>query len=158
MPVTYGRNLTRLGRASSLRTTTVLEKASVPHSAKSDVFLSYQRRDESIAVSLAAALDTANFNVYIDIHDETLSPGDRNLESALVTAIENSDTMVITVSDNTQMSWWVPWEIGVSTPSSKPKAMYKPRTLNPLPDYLAKLIRLENAGEVSRWINASRGS
>ena len=155
MPVTYGRNLTRVGRATSLRTTTVLEKAYVPHSAKSDVFLSYQRRDENVAVGLAAALDTANFNVYIDVHDDTLSPGDRNLESALLTAIANSDTMVIIVSDNTQMSWWVPWEIGVSTPSNKPKAMYKPRALNPLPDYLANLRRLETAGEASRWINAN---
>ena len=108
MPVTYGRNLTRLGRAASLRTTIVLEKAYVPHSEKSDVFISYQRRDEAVAVDLAADLDTARFNVYIDVHDDTLSPGDRNLESALLTAIANSDTMVVIVSDNTQSSWWVP--------------------------------------------------
>ena len=155
MPVTYGRNLTRLGRAASLRTTTVLEKAYVPHSEKSDVFISYQRRDEAVAVDLAADLDTARLNVYIDVHDDTLSPGDRNLESALLTAIANSDMMVVIVSDNTQSSWWVPWEIGVSTPSNKPKAMYKPRALKPLPDYLAKLKRLENAGEARRWINAN---
>ena len=43
------------------------------------------------------------------------------------TAITKADTMLIVVSDDTQDSWWVPWEIGVSTPLGTPKAMYKPQ-------------------------------
>ena len=71
-----------------------------------------------------------------------------------MTAIDNSNTMVIVVSDETQGSWWVPWEVGVSTPSGKPKALYKPQANRTLPEYLKKLKRLWNAAEADSWVTA----
>lgn len=152
MPITYGRNLARLSQPDFLRRHPILEKAYTSHSEKSDVFLSYHRRDQDTAFGLAATLNDLGRNVYIDIHDSTLNPGDVNLENALLTAIRNSDTMVIIISDNTQASWWVPWEIGVSTPSRKPKALFKPTASKALPDYLARLKRLVSSTAVNRWV------
>ena len=78
------------------------------------------------------------------------------MDDALVTAISKSDTMIVVVSDETQVSWWVPWEIGVSTPSRKPKAMYKPQTYKSLPTYLEKLPRLRNSSEANMWVLGHR--
>ena len=65
---------------------------------------------------MAQYLDLQGIRVFIDVHDYTLAPGQGDLDGALMTAIDNSNTMIIVVSDKTQASWWVPWEVGVSTP------------------------------------------
>ena len=116
MPITYGMTLAKSWGAQRMRGT-VLMKAYVPHTEKSEVFLSYQHADQGTALELAADLDRRGRCVFIDVYDDTLLPGNRDLDDALMTAITNADTMVIIISDETQGSWWVPWEIGVSTPS-----------------------------------------
>ena len=156
MPITYGRNLARTWGAAQ-RSGTVLMKAYTTHTEVTDVFLSYRHTDQATAWELAHYLDLRGIRVFIDVHDNTLAPGQGDLDDALMTAIDNSNTMIIVVSDKTQGSWWVPWEIGVSTPSGKPKAMYKPQASGPLPDYLERLKRLRNSEEAESWVTAFRG-
>ena len=158
MPITYGINLTKLWGSGEqrLQNTMILMKAYTAYSEKSDVFLSYQRSDQGVALNLAKDLDRLGRSVYIDVHDDTLIPGDYNLDNALIKAIGNADTMVVVVSDDTQGSWWVPWEIGVSTPFGKPKAMYRPLVNKPLPLYLQKLERLSTATSANQWIVQSK--
>ena len=127
-------------------------RAYTSHTEKSDVFLSYQHADQAVALALAVDLDNMNRRVFIDVHDETLLPGQADLDKALVTAINCSNAMIVVVSDATQESWWVPWEIGVSTPSGMPKAMYRPRATCPLPEYLEKLEALESSLAVNIWL------
>ncbi len=129
-------------------------KAYTTHKEESEVFLSYKRADQATALILAKGLDQKGRRVFIDVHDDTLAPGQEDLDDALLTAISKSDTMVVIVSDETQWSWWVPWEIGVSTPFRKPKAMYKPQTDKPLPTYLKKLRRLRNSSEANLLVFA----
>ena len=76
------------------------------------------------------------------------------MDDALLTAISKSDTMIVIVSDETQGSWWAPWEIGVSTPFGLPKGMYKPQTNKLLPTYLRKLRRLGNSSQANLWVFA----
>ena len=153
MPITFGMNLAKSW--DDMRWSgTVMMKAYTTHTEESEVFLSYRHADQSTALGLANDLDRQGRRVYIDVHDDTLVPGQRDLDDALVTAIDNSDTMIVIVSDETQGSWWVPWEIGVSTPSDKPRAMYKPQTYRPLPAYLEKLKRLRNSTEANSWVTA----
>ena len=153
MPITYGKNLAKSWGDALKWSGTVLMKAYTTHTEVSDVFLSYRHTDKSTAWGLAQYLDLQGIRVFIDVHDNTLAPGQGDLDDALMTAIDNSNTMIIVVSDKTQGSWWVPWEIGVSTPSGKPKAMYKPQANRPLPDYLEKLKRLRNLEEAIRgWL------
>ena len=155
MPITYGMNLAKSwGELHS--SGTVLMKAYTTHTEQSEVFLSYKHADQSTALGLANDLDQKGRRVFIDVHDDTLMPGHRDLDDALVTAISKSETMIIIVSDETQGSWWVPWEIGVATPSRKPKAMYKPQTNKSLPTYLEKLPRLRNSSEANVWVFGHR--
>ena len=156
MPITYGKNLARSPVA--LRGSgTLLMKAYTTHAEVSDVFLSYQHTDKATAWSLARYLDLQGIRVFIDVHDDTLAPGQGDLDDALMTAIDNSKTMIIIVSHKTQDSWWVPWEVGVSTPSGIPKALYKPQAYGVLPDYLEKLKRLWDLSEADSWVAASAG-
>ena len=154
MAITYGRNMARLGVARQLMST-VLMKAYTAHNQQSDIFVSYQHNDQATALTLAKEL-SKSWNVYIDILDDTLFPGDSNVDEALVEAIGNAATMLIVVSDDTQKSWWVPWEIGVSTPSGKPRALYKPTAKQPLPDYLEKLERLQSSLAAFIWLLKNR--
>ena len=151
MSITYGSTLTR-SWGGTQRLGNVLMKAHTTHTDESDVFLSYQHSDQPMALDLARDLDRMGKRVFIDVHDDTLLPGQPDLDDALVTAIGRSHTMIVIVSDDTQHSWWVPWEIGVSTPSRKPKALYKPQANQPLPRYLEKLPRLQNSMAVDVWI------
>ena len=125
MPITYGMSLAKSWGARQW-SGTVLMKAYTTHLEESEVFLSYRHSDKATAWDLAHDLDRRGRRVFIDVHDDTLVPGQENLDDALVTAIDNARTMIIVVSDKTQGSWWVPWEIGVSIPFGKPRAMYKP--------------------------------
>lgn len=118
------------------------------------MFVSYQHSDQDTALELAKDLDRRGRRVFIDVHDDTLVPGQKDLDDALVTAILKSDTMIVVVSDETQKSWWVPWEIGVSTPFHRPKALYKPRAFRALPTYLEKLRRLQDSAEANSWVVA----
>lgn len=155
MAITYGRNMARLGVARQL-TSTVLMRSYTTHNQQSDVFLSYQHNDQTTALALAKDLSDSDWDVYIDVHDDWLFPGDNHVDEALVEAIANAATMLIVVSDNTQGSWWVPWEIGVSTPSGKPRALYKPTAHRPLPNYLEKLERLESPLSARVWLRRNR--
>ena len=156
MPITYGKNLTRTWGAVQ-RSGTVLMKAYTTHTEVSDVFLSYRHTDKATAWELAHYLDLRGIRVFIDVHDDSLLPGQQDLDDALVIAINNAKTMIIVVSDATQGSWWVPWEVGVSTPFGKPRATYKPQTSGPLPSYLERLKKLRNLGEADSWVAASSG-
>ena len=156
MPITYGMNLAKSWGARQ-RTGTVLMKAYTIHTENSEVFLSYRHTDKTTAWDLAHYLDLRGIRVFIDVHDDSLVPGQEDLDDALVTAIDNARTMIIVVSDETQGSWWVPWEIGVSTPFGKPRAMYKPQAYGQLPAYLVKLKRLQSSTEANSWVTAFSG-
>ncbi len=147
--------MARLGVAQQL-VSTLLMKAYTTHTQQSDVFVSYQHNDQTTALNLAKELSDMNIDVFIDVHDETLFPGDESVDEALLGAIANSATMLIVVSDYTQESWWVPWEIGVSTPSGKPRALYKPTAKQLLPHYLEKLERLQSALLACLWVMKNR--
>ena len=126
-------------------------KSYTTHTDSSEVFLSYQHNDRDIALRLSLYLNTMGRSVYLDVHDDALKPGDGDLDNALLTAIGNSDSMVIVVSDDTQMSWWVPWEVGAFTPYGKPKALYK-LTDTTLPTYLGRLPRLLTPASANAWV------
>lgn len=143
MPITYGRNLAKSWGAQ--------------HQSGAVLMRVYTTHTEDSVWELAHDLDRQGRRVFIDVHDDTLAPGQGDLDNALMAAIENARTMIIVVSDETQGSWWVPWEIGVSTPSGKPRAMYKLPTTRPLPDYLEKLQRLRNLSEANSWVTACNG-
>ncbi len=155
MPITYGMNLARTRGVQQL-SGIVQMSAYTTHAERADVFLSYRHGDQVTALQLAMYLDQRGRQVFIDIHDDTLDPGDIHLDEALIKAITNADTMVIVVSDGTQGSWWVPWEIGVSTPYRKPKALYKPLANQQLPSYLQKLPRLQDFMAANKWVVENR--
>ena len=106
MPITYGMNLAK-SWGEQRWSGTVLMKAYTTYTEESEVFLSYHHADQSTALGLAKDLDLQGRRVFIDVHDGTLVPGDRDLDDALVTAISKSDTMIIIVSDETQVRFMV---------------------------------------------------
>ena len=85
MPITYGMNLAK-SWGDSRWSGTVIMKAYTTHTEESEVFLSYRHADQSTALGLANDLDRQGRRVYIDVHDDTLVPGQQDLDNALVNA------------------------------------------------------------------------
>ena len=83
MPATYGMNLSKLwGRER--RSGAVRMKAYTTHMEESEAFVSYQPSDQHTALELAKDLDQRGRRVFIDIHDDTLVLGQKDLDDALV--------------------------------------------------------------------------
>ena len=85
--------MARLGVARQL-TSTLLMRAYTTHSQQSDVFLSYQHNDQAIALALAKELSDSQWDVFIDVHDDMLFPGDNHIDEALVEAMGNAAAML----------------------------------------------------------------
>ena len=135
----------------------ILKKAYMTLTEEYEVFVSYQHSDQFTVLELARDLDRSGRREFIDVHDDTLLPGQKGLDDALLTAIRKSDTMIVVVPDETHKSCWVPWEIGVPTPSRRPKALLKPQANRALPAYLGKLRRLRDSSEAYSCVSASSG-
>ena len=151
MAILYGPNLAkRWGHFHQIES--VRMRLFVPSQERSDVFLSYRHGDENTAIALAMALDSRNLDVYIDVFDDTLVPQDFDLDNKLVETIRETRSLVIVVSKETHQSWWVPWEVGVSTPFGKPRAIFVVESSLQLPTFLGKLRRFSDRLEVVNWV------
>ena len=151
MPISYGPNLaTTWGSTRTVQN--VLMKSYAQSRQVSDVFISHNRRDLDSSLALARVLDERRFEVYIDFYDEDLVPGDPDIDNGLVSTIRLTKSLVIVVSQNTRESWWVPWEVGISTPLNKPRAVYPVSAQLSLPGFLRKLTKLDGPQHAARWV------
>jgi MTH538 TIR-like domain (DUF1863) len=65
--------------------------------------------------------------------------------------------LLAVVSRNTKSSWWVPWEIGISTEKDQPIATYAGDN-TPLPEYLRKWPYLRSQAELDEYARVSKAT
>jgi hypothetical protein len=102
------------------------------------VFLSYQRRDEGKARSICATLtDTHGIRTYIDVLDPALSSAS-NVTNTILRRLADCTHLLALISESTNISWWVPFEIGAATKTDARITSYNctGQTRPYLPDYL----------------------
>ena len=88
------------------------------NSEKKCVFVSHKSEDIDTAKNIAELLQNAGLDVYLDVNDNGLQQATRkNDAEAIVKCIEKalacSTHILILVTENTEKSWWVPYETGV---------------------------------------------
>lgn len=99
------------------------------------VFISHRKTDTTIALSIADILKTHHIETYVDVLDPSLDDK-RHLTDKILNGLRKCSHLIAIISDNTQGSWWVPFEIGVATEGDKRIVTYRAILIPDFPDYL----------------------
>jgi hypothetical protein len=118
------------------------------------VFISYRHTDRIQAMAINARLKQANIKTYLDVLD-TESQQTDDITTVITRNITECTHLLAVVSQETAMSWWVPFEIGEATISDRRICSYKIGS-SALPLYLDKWPKLSNDVDLSFFIDAYR--
>lgn len=126
-------------------------------SKKPVVFLSHKSEDKSFVDSIGNYLMDAGINIYLDKNDPALQSADRDGNAKQVTeciqkGIEECDYLLCIVSENTKLSWWVPYEIGYGKNAGKHISTLLKKDVDDIPDYLKIEELVRNIDELNKYI------
>ena len=100
------------------------------------VFLSHKSEDKPKALAIRGFLQGEGVTCYLDVLDPELQSTD-DITSTIVTRVGQCTHLMAVVSHQTGKSWWVPFEIGVATETSKRISTFQ-TSYTSLPDFLKK--------------------
>lgn len=118
------------------------------------VFISHKKQDSLTAQNIQKILKQNDIESYLDITDPE-SMGTDNITQVITKNIKKSTHLIAVVSDITQQSWWVPFEIGEATIAEKRIATYHIGNVK-LPEYLDNWPEMRRESELYLFINAYR--
>ena len=99
------------------------------------VFISHKKEDQEAAEAIGNYLLTeVKVNIYLDTHDADLREAvsvenDNAIVQLIQKGLNRSTHLLCLVSDQTRLSWWVPYEIGIADISSTALGKMKISTL-----------------------------
>lgn len=99
------------------------------------VFISHRTQDDAIAQGVYRRLkDYHGISCYLDDFDPDADPTN-GITAVILKNLELSTHLLAVITNNTQGSWWVPYEIGVAQHGARRITSYDKST-RPLPEYL----------------------
>lgn len=107
------------------------------------IFVSHKSEDVAPAKKLAGKLKTLGFDIYLDAYDEQIKIA-KDRPNHIQEQIGNSTDLLVVITGNTQTSWWVPFEIGLSTALDKRIASLIFKGAGDLPSFLRKWPVIDN--------------
>ncbi len=121
-----------------------------------DVFISHKGEDIRIAESIGDALHQSGLSGYLDRWDPEVEGDSPELEIYLRSIIRETKTILAIVTENTPLSWWVPFEIGVARETDSQIATYLEvnrfsAARIELPSYLKKWPILATTMSLQKW-------
>ena len=121
-----------------------------------DVFISHKGEDIRIAESVGDALQHSGLSGYLDRWDPAVEGDSPELETYLRSIIRETKTILAIVTENTPLSWWVPFEIGVARETDSQIATFLEinrlsTTRIELPSYLKKWPILATTTSLKIW-------
>lgn len=126
------------------------------------VFISYKSEDIDIAKNIAeyikVILDT---DVYLDDNDYGLKHAVATNNHKQITAFINkginmSTHILCLVTDKTQTSWWVPYEIGYGKKGAKAIGILQPKTVADIPSFLKIEHIVKHKTELAKFVSGPR--
>lgn len=119
------------------------------------VFISHKDVDSHYAGIVARVLRSNGVDFYLDVIDPQAASYGDDLADHLREELGKCTHLIAIVSQHTKDSWWVPWEIGISTEKDQPLCTFAGDTCT-LPGYLTKWPYLRVEGDVEVWVRAAR--
>lgn len=114
------------------------------------VFLSHKREDKQETLQIAEYLRSHKIICYVDVFDPQLQTTD-DITKILIDRIGQCTHLMAIVSENTEKSWWVPFEIGVGTEKDRRITSFQLRNVT-LPDFLTKWPIMKNKVHLDTFI------
>ena len=128
-----------------------------------DVFISHKGDDMRIAETVGDALQHSGLSGYLDRWDPAVEGDSPELEIYLRRIIRETKTILAIVTENTPLSWWVPFEIGVARETDSQIATFI--EINrfsavkiELPSYLKKWPILASTTSLQIWARRLAGA
>ena len=118
------------------------------------VFISHRTADDTMARYVADRLRNVHrITVYIDDIDQELRRvrGTPAITAMLVNRITACTNLLAIVSQNTQGSWWVPFEIGVARQAPRVITSMTNQADSDLPEYLLEWPRLRGDAAIDTY-------
>mgnify|MGYP000849042155 CR=1 FL=1 len=114
------------------------------------VFISHKHEDKQSALSIAAYLKQQGIPSYVDVLDPTLQTTD-DITKTLMERINLCTHLMAVVSQYTEQSWWVPFEIGVGSEKDRRITSYQVTEVK-LPAFLTKWPILKSQRDLDIFI------
>lgn len=122
------------------------------------VFLSHQSADSETAKWIAAHLKAYHqIDSYLDVIDPYINKNGNDLASHIQTEMGKCTQLLAVISQSTQHSQWVPWEVGVATEKDFPLATYFGGHAKP-PEFLQKWPYLRNENDLDQYALISKST
>ena len=118
------------------------------------VFVSYRHTDRPHAIAISSRLIQANIKTYFDVLDPESQTTD-DITGVITRNITACTHRIAVVSDQTALSWWVPFEIGEATISNRRICSFRTEPTT-LPLYLDKWPKLSTDKDLEFFIDAYR--
>lgn len=101
------------------------------------VFISHKSEDKVTAIKIKNRLSELGVNSFLDVVDLEHDLEPEELTNRLKLKMEESSDLLAVVSDVTEKSWWVPFEIGMAAHVNLPMVSFlKEGLVKKLPGYL----------------------
>jgi hypothetical protein len=122
------------------------------------IFISHQKSDSILASRIATRLATLHsIPIYLDLIDSQIASSGESLGDHIKSRLDDCTHLLAVVSAATKESWWVPWEIGISTEKEQPIATYAGDSTT-VPEYLKKWPYLRTDSDLDRYAAAAKQS
>ena len=115
------------------------------------VFLSHKKEDRIKTLQIASYLGSKKVLCYVDIFDPELQTTD-DITKKLIEKIGQCTHLMAVVSEHTQISWWVPFEIGVGTEKDRRITSYQLEEVE-FPYFLKKWPILKTQADLDKFIS-----
>lgn len=126
------------------------------------IFISHKYEDLDAARAIASYIMDSDIDVYLDDNDDGLQSAVQSNDSKkIVECIENALTesthILVLVTKNTRMSWWVPYEVGYAKHGNISIASLLLKNVAEFPDYLKIEKTLTGYNSLEKYINDIKG-
>lgn len=158
-----GRNLAEASKDeydSCLEDKRIINEGAYARSKSICVFISHKSCDKSAAEYIAKYIrEYLRMDVYLDKWDVLLQQSEcRKDDSGIVKCIHKgldiSTHLLCLLSNDTETSWWVPYEIGYADKSGISIATAQLANVKDVPSYLKINTHIENAKGMAHWISS----
>jgi len=121
-----------------------------------NVFISHKQEDELHAREVFSVLTRNGVEAYLDVLDPHMGAQTSGALTAHIIEMLSKCTHIIpVVTDKTERSWWVPFEIGIATEKGRSIASYVPRVMA-LPEFLHEWPYLSSTKELDDYVLVAR--
>lgn len=121
------------------------------------VFISHKNEDKALSAVIAARLAQNGIQSYLDTIDNEIYKDGPDLADYIRRQMDRCTQLIAVMTDKTQLSWWVPWEIGVATEKERPLASFV-SGLTEMPSYLTKWPYMRTLQDLDKYSEVSKGT